>query len=505
MTFMTTAMGIYNITEKSIISQTNLTLYRADYFQTCWRYLNSSESISCSYLLNHAVSYSNSSYFCVYHTIRQTIECYNSSYIFPKSIVSNIYLYLTILIFIIGLIGNGISIIVLLSTKLRYLSVYKNLSILCFLNILYLISILIRYKNNYQQDLRDISIDFCRLHTFTVAFIGHLCSWQLVSTSIQRVYALLSLQSHQTTSWIRIWSIFLICIVFPLFTFDAQLLFNYGFLKNTHTCNEPSNYEIKQFRRALQYPIYSSKNISLHYYTNWIPSQSETINKGNICILWNTLDTFIYAIIPFIITLICNLIIIIKVCQRRRSTVILGGICHTNRVVISYQDHLSTLLITINLLFLFMIGPLNICLIIQSIFECFFFKSIPIDNSSFFFEFSRLLQNSYHALSFIFYCVIGNKFRESAKSICRTIYYKLFEFSIFNRCIQIPMISYCFTRRRSSSSGHTVSSNSRFSDTKRTQLGQRKSSFIPLNTVRRPTYVTFDINQKTLIHCTTAF
>jgi hypothetical protein len=62
--------------------------------------------------------------------------------------------------------------------------------------------ILIRHKNNYEQDLRDISVEFCRLHTFIVAFIGHLCSWQLVSTSIQRVYALLSLQSHRTTSWV---------------------------------------------------------------------------------------------------------------------------------------------------------------------------------------------------------------------------------------------------------------------------------------------------------------
>jgi hypothetical protein len=104
--------------------------------------------------------------------------------------------------FIIGLLGNGISIIILLSTKLRGLNVYRNLTILCFLNILYLITILIRHENFYQQDLRDISNDFCRLHTFIVAFIGHLCSWQLVSMSIQRVCALLSLQSHRVTSWV---------------------------------------------------------------------------------------------------------------------------------------------------------------------------------------------------------------------------------------------------------------------------------------------------------------
>jgi len=61
---------------------------------------------------------------------------------------------------------------------------------------------LIRDENIYKQDLRNFSMDFCRLHVFLAAFIGHLCSWQLVSTSIQRVYALLSLQSHRTTSWV---------------------------------------------------------------------------------------------------------------------------------------------------------------------------------------------------------------------------------------------------------------------------------------------------------------
>jgi hypothetical protein len=91
---------------------------------------------------------------------------------------------------------------ILLHKSLRRLSVYRNLAILCALNILYLLAVLIRYINNYNQDLRNISPNFCRLHTFTVAFTGHLCSWQLVSTSIQRVHALLSLKLYRATSWV---------------------------------------------------------------------------------------------------------------------------------------------------------------------------------------------------------------------------------------------------------------------------------------------------------------
>ena len=187
----------------NIHSRDNLTLCDANYFEACWCKLNSSEPVICPYLLRHVKSSSNSSYFCVYHTIRKLVECFNPSFIFPKhDFVLPIYIYLTTFLFIIGLIGNGLSIIILLNKTLRYLSVYRNLTILCALNILYLLAILIRHRNNYNQDLRGLSPNICRLHTFIIAFTGHLCSWQLVSTSIQRVHALLSLQVPRETFWV---------------------------------------------------------------------------------------------------------------------------------------------------------------------------------------------------------------------------------------------------------------------------------------------------------------
>jgi hypothetical protein len=149
--------------------------------------------------------------------------------------------------------------------------------------------------------------------------------------------------------------------------------------------------------------------------------------KCGICILWNIIDTFIYAIIPFVIILICSIIIIIKICQRRRSTMTFGGICHTNPRIIATQDHLSKLLIIINCLFLMMTGPFNICLIIQSILKHFFWKKYSMKIFLQLNQSLRLLENSYHAVSFIFYCLAGNKFRECALSMCQLIYCKLFK------------------------------------------------------------------------------
>ena len=296
------------------------------------------------------------------------------------------------------------------------------------------------------------------------------------------------------------------CIAFSLFIFDGQILFNYGFFQMNHVCNELLSNDIKQFRRALKYPINIvkfPKDIPVIHHPKWSPSSLIKIDKGHICLIWNTLDTFVYAIIPFVITLICSIIIILKVCQRRRSTVVLGGVCHTNRDFAPSQDHLSKLLITINLLFLFMTGPLNTSLVIQSILDCYLVSTSSMRIFAIINEYLRLLQNTYHALSFIFYCVIGNKFRSSAKSICRTIYSKLLEFGFADRCAETPLVGCCLVRRRSSSSGRTASTNSRLSDNRRFTIEPNPNNLLPLNVIRRYTYVTYDINQKTIVHSTT--
>jgi hypothetical protein len=146
-----------------------------------------------------------------------------------------------------------------------------------------------------------------------------------------------------------------------------------------------------------------------------------------------------------------------------------------------------------------MTAPFNISLIIQSILDCYLVTKSSMRIFAIINEYLRLLQNTYHALSFIFYCVIGNKFRNSAKSICRTIYSKLLEFG----CAETPLIGCCLVRRRSSSSGHTTSTNSRLSEHRRLTIEQNPNNLLPLNVIRRSIYVTCDIHQKTIVHSTT--
>ncbi|CAF3428823.1 unnamed protein product [Rotaria sp. Silwood2] len=249
-------------------------------------------------------------------------------------------------------------------------------------------------------------------------------------------------------------------------------------------CHDRSSYETKQFQRAINYPINNLKflkNVSIHYHKNFFQTRTITPIKCTICFLWNIVDTFVYAIIPFLIILTSSIIIIIKIYERRRSMANSGGKCHINRRIISSQDNSSILLIVINCLFLIMTGPFNMNLIIQSISNYFFSKSSSIKIFLQLNQFLRLIQNSYHALSFIFYCVIGNKFRSSALSLCRLTYSKSFQVIFGHQQIQTSIILRCLERKRiqslipATTSTSTDSDNKPISNSLNTNLSIRKS------------------------------
>ena len=184
-----------------------------------------------------------------------------------------------------------------------------------------------------------------------------------------------------------------------------------------------------QFRRAQYLPMNRSELVTDIHYVHCpferVPNRTAAEHKCHACILWNILDTFVYAIVPFAVVLTSSIIIIVKICARRRSMVSIGGICHTNRRVIRAQDNLSILLIVINCLFLVMTGPFKIYLIVQSSDRYFSSHPVPTKSIQYVNEYLRTLQNSYHALSFVFYCVVGHKFRQSACSRVRWVYRKL--------------------------------------------------------------------------------
>ena len=215
-------------------------------------------------------------------------------------------------------------------------------------------------------------------------------------------------------------------------------------------CDESSIFKIKQFQRALDTPITSQsellRNVSTRYYSTVFRTPNSKPYVCGICTLWNILDTFIYAIIPFLLILISSIIIIIKIWQRRRLTITIGGVHQINPRFISIQDKLSILLILINCLFLIMTSPFNTHLIIQSTLKYFFSKPCSTKMNIQLNEYLRILQNLYHALSFMFYCLIGNKFRQAAYTMCQRCYWNLVRFLCRYQQTQASFLS-CYIKR----------------------------------------------------------
>jgi hypothetical protein len=77
-------------------------------------------------------------------------------------------------------------------------------------------------------------------------------------------------------------------------------------------------------------------------------------------------------------------------------------------------------------------------------------------------QYLRLLQNSYHAFTFIFYCLAGNKFRKSALLICQLVYHKFTdqskEPSSNSRCSERR--NFTFHKPSSSSSSNDINRRS---------------------------------------------
>lgn len=240
-------------------------------------------------------------------------------------------------------------------------------------------------------------------------------------------------------------------------------------------------------------------NTSIKYHTFSSTTQSLKIKK-HTCVVWNIFDTFLYAIIPFIIILICNFIIIIRVYQRRRSTTILGEVFYVHKRYNTSSDHLSTLLISINVLFIIMTGPLNIFLVAQSVHKCLLVNMPSMKNLFYLNECLRLLQNSYHALSFVFYCLIGKKFRTVAKSIGRTTYCKIIDILIPDTCLKRALTSCCLDRTWTTSTGKSTTSNSRANDGKRLTTRPNKNISLPLSSKPSPKDVSNHIHRKTVIN-----
>lgn len=317
-----------------------------------------------------------------------------------------IYRIFSVLFIITGTICNILSAIVYSKRKMltKSYSIYLLVLALVDLSVTWigntrfiLMFFKIGYSNKfnlwYGFDIREISLISCRLHRFLTYFLLQFSSCLLCMLNIDRfigcVLVLKSTSYCKASIAKRI--VFITCLFLALI--NLHFLLAMGYYENSI-----DNTEIR------------------------VVCQPNPLNKAYLT-FWNIyvwIDSIIYAIIPFIIMIFCNICLIIKIIKSRIES---NKVIHTRialtrglsnvATILPSEKRLTLILIGISISFLCLTMPI-------SILEGFsnYFNTISY---SYFIAISYMLMYANHVINFFFYCALGPKFRNEVKNLlpCR--------------------------------------------------------------------------------------
>lgn len=236
----------------------------------------------------------------LFENVTLSINLSKESYIdyvdqrFPK------WIYIVLLA--VGISGNVLSLIVFTSHSMRNNSIFTYLAFLSMVDLLVIVFgfgdlILISY---FKIILRNYSLVLCRGHTFVTYFFSHLSSFILASVSIDRAISL-NFKNFSKTYCVPRTALKIILV-------DCLLVFSINF----HSLLFLGNYYNDDQQ---QYSL--SSNHSLDEYSNVIlkkklacASKNNTIYDKFLEPYFEWIDLFCYAILPFVVMIVCSILII---------------------------------------------------------------------------------------------------------------------------------------------------------------------------------------------------
>jgi hypothetical protein len=249
----------------------------------------------------------------------------------------------TPIILVVGFIGNLLSFYVFTRPGIRDFSVFRILAYLSIVDFFYLIvgcSHLIGISY-FDYDFRNYSDLVCAFHSFLTLFLSHSSSNILALVSVHRCVTLTQMKprnlnrnnhlhnsintnrgevdaknyivSHTTSSFKKFLSLFktadliVLGVISLIFIFDSHFLFlmRLGSTKMSVTLSDDSNItEITVIEGPLVcYPSSEDKRFYYEFYTK----------------MWPLFDLFVYSYIPFLIMIICTIIIIYHFVKIKRK------------------------------------------------------------------------------------------------------------------------------------------------------------------------------------------
>ncbi|UJR29939.1 hypothetical protein I4U23_017486 [Adineta vaga] len=210
-----------------------------------------------------------------------------------------IYKYICLTIFIIGIIGNSLSVLVFSRPSLRHRSCAVYFLALAITDIASLIASFIdTVLPSYNHVNLTANILFlCKLNPTMVYFTTDLSNFLLAVASIDRAVSIQCPLTSKRFCRARI-AIYIIVLMSIIFLFiNGHIFWGFEIIQATATSQGcmPSNRKI----------VYQNKVYSISY---------ERFYQ-----IFDSLDMLFAVVIPFIVMLICNILILIRVLTSRRS------------------------------------------------------------------------------------------------------------------------------------------------------------------------------------------
>ena len=296
---------------------------------------------------------------------------------FYRELSHQLMLYVSPCILIVGTIGNILTIIIMRKLGSRDASSTLYYMVLAIVDLLILYLGIFRYWLRELQgtDMRTLSVETCKLHTFLIhVFIG-FSSWILVSLTIQRLVAVsfpLQVAILYTTRRIVIG---LIITIVVLIFINLHLFWSLHF-----------------------------KDGICKYATGWEVWEDT----------WQWIDMAIYCFLPFTILLLSYLMIIKQLVhlngQRNRSF----RIRQRNGIAKN-----TPMFLAVTFTFLILTSPIGI---VQIGYYHFFPDEGKLTQSRYILTFAivNLLYYLNNASNFFLYCLSGRKFRKALLSLIKT-------------------------------------------------------------------------------------
>ncbi|CAF0933605.1 unnamed protein product [Adineta steineri] len=301
-----------------------------------------------------------------------------------------------ILFIFVGTAGNLLSVYVVLRSKLRRHSTFIYLAFLSIIDLIVLYTFCVNFILHawFNIDLQQVSLIACKIFSFSIYFFPQASAWILTAVSIDRVFALT--RGIRKTRNIRLTYSILLTIFLILFFLNVQFLFYSNTYKySTETNNLSSTtifYQIVDTDMDINVVQCSSENSEKYkeFYIN----------------IWVYIDAIVNVYLPFMLMFLCSAIIFISVLRT------MGDANNSNKRLVARS--LSTMLLSINTMFVLLTGPIVLYLMFEKqtsssgSYECDIkvkarYKMIKLC--------FIILMNANHTGNILVYCLTGTEFR----------------------------------------------------------------------------------------------